>query len=467
MILRTVSRFTRRLLKPAGFAFAFLLPTLVAIGVTAGGVVAQNPLQAAPPIDEPLPEFPRHDGAKLTAVIVAGNAATEVSDLLGPYETLAASDAFNVYVVAPERRASPLMPMPLEQCCAPVDMVPHFSFAEYDTEIGTAPDLIVVPYIPLTNSDDAAVLQWLRERPSEQTVILSICGGAQMVADAGILDGHTATSHHTTLNVVEKTHPEVSWVRGLRYVDDGRFVSSAGVTSGIDATLYVIQRFVGRDTALATAQRIGYPHARYLDDPTWEVPSDSDVAALPNVFRYDRTRIGLFLYSGVGEIEIGSITDTYPRALATDVLTLGVERQIIRTRHGLNLIPRHSLGSVSGLDRLLIPGQPGSAGTAAEQWAGEHLGRSAERVHPEGVYAYDAAFADMSQQETRLIASNAARWIEYPVGHLDLRGRAWATELIIRPFALGLLGVGLLLGWLRLRRWAPRATPAFPKPVNA
>src|SRR3712207_4106882 len=129
-----------------------------------------------------------------------------------------------------------------------MDLMPHYSFAEYDRLIGAAPDLIVVPYIPRTNAEDAAVLSWLRERPGAETVILSICGGAQMVADAGILAGHTATTHQElTLPLVRKTHPEVTWVEGVRYVDDGRFISSAGVTSGIDATLYTVGRFLGRE----------------------------------------------------------------------------------------------------------------------------------------------------------------------------------------------------------------------------
>ena len=50
------------------------------------------------------------------------------------------------------------MPVPVQHCCAAVDLVPHYSFAEYDRTIGVAPDLIVVPYIPLADTQDAAVL---------------------------------------------------------------------------------------------------------------------------------------------------------------------------------------------------------------------------------------------------------------------------------------------------------------------
>jgi transcriptional regulator GlxA family with amidase domain len=57
-----------------------------------------------------------------------------------------------------------------------------------------------------------------------------------------------------------------NWVAGVRYVDDGRFISSAGVTSGVDVSLDTVQRFLGRDAALETAQRVGYPHTELLDD---------------------------------------------------------------------------------------------------------------------------------------------------------------------------------------------------------
>jgi hypothetical protein len=69
---------------------------------------------------------------------VAGNQLTEVSDLLGPYEVLAASGEFNVYVVAAERKPAPLNPLPLYLCCAWVDIVPHYSFARVRRDVRRA-----------------------------------------------------------------------------------------------------------------------------------------------------------------------------------------------------------------------------------------------------------------------------------------------------------------------------------------
>jgi len=81
------------------------------------------------------------------------------------------------------------------------------------------------------------------------------------------------------------------------------------------------------------------------------------------------------------------------------------------------------------------------------------------RPHCGGGYPYDRTFTDMARQETRPIAANAARWIEYPIAGLALDGSDWRPGFVIRPFLLGALGVGLVLAIRQLRRSRrPRAT---------
>ena len=105
---------------------------------------------------------------------------------------------------------------------------------------------------------------------------------------------------------------------------------------------------------------------------------------------------------------------------------------------------------------MLIPGQPEAAvGAPVDQWTEARLGHPAERIHAGGGFAYDLTFADLARQETRLIASNAARWIEYPTGHLDLGNRDWSLPLVVRPLVLGTLTVLTVLGLRRSRRARP------------
>jgi putative intracellular protease/amidase len=458
-VIRSTKRAVRRFLKAAAYAVLILLPLVAVVAASVVGLMAQGPLGPAPAYAGELPARPVHDPAKKTAVVVAGNQLTEVSDLLGPYEVLAASGEFNVYVVAPERRAAPVNALPIYLCCAWMDVVPHYSFAEYDAAFG-APDLIVVPAIPFARpgNPDGAVLDWLRTRPDAHTVVLAICAGAGVVADAGILAGHTATTQQVAMPQIAAAHPEVRWVQGVRYVDDGQVISSAGVTAGVDASLYALQRFFGRETALATAARIGYPHTGFLDDPAWDAPAYSNASFLPNLFRVGRTTVGLYLYPGVDELAVSSVTDTYPRAFATDVLTVGAGRSTIRTRFGLDLIPRHDLGSLPAVDRMLVPAAPNAADAAPLVAWGASNRTTVERIHAGGGFAYDRTLEDLARHETRPIAAHAAHWIEYPTAHLDLGTRDRSPAMLARP--VGLLALGALAA-VGLRRRSRRTHRGF------
>jgi transcriptional regulator GlxA family with amidase domain len=152
---------------------------------------------------------------------------------------LGTSGAFNLYAVAPEHRITHLFPG--GTLVRGVDVLPHFSFAEYDTVIGSAPDLIVIPYLPNTQAPEyAAIMSWIRAHAGPRTILLSICSGATNLADTGLLAGHSATTHHNSFSVIAQTHPDVTLVRGVRYVEDGNIITSAGIIAGVDATLFTL-----------------------------------------------------------------------------------------------------------------------------------------------------------------------------------------------------------------------------------
>src|SRR2546426_12261317 len=123
-----------------------------------------------------------------------------------------------------------------------LDFVPHFSFAEYDAQIGQAPDLIAIPYFHAdpTSPRDAVIFDWIRGHFAPNTMILGSCAGNMVLADTGLVAGRTATSNTGTFEYVESHSPTTRWLRNLRYVDDGSIVTSSNPTSGIDATLHVV-----------------------------------------------------------------------------------------------------------------------------------------------------------------------------------------------------------------------------------
>ena len=75
---------------------------------------------------------------------------------------------------------------------------------------------------------------------------------------AGLLDGLRATTHHRAMDELAETAPACSIVRGVRYVDSGKIITSAGIATGIDAALHIVSRLISPDTALETARHLEY-----------------------------------------------------------------------------------------------------------------------------------------------------------------------------------------------------------------
>ena len=114
---------------------------------------------------------------------------------------------------------------------------------------------------------DTPTLKWLREKAKEAEIIMSVCNGATLLAAAGILDGHSATTNKMLWEISTKIGKNVKWVKKARWVDDGTVVTSSGVSAGIDMTLAVITRLYGKDIADQLAKIIEYePH----DNPDWD-----------------------------------------------------------------------------------------------------------------------------------------------------------------------------------------------------
>src|SRR5690606_35703720 len=117
-----------------------------------------------------------------------------------------------------------------------------------------------------------AIMAWVRDHAGPNRILLSVCAGALNLADTGLLAGHTATTHHYVFLPMRLLHSDVCTVRGVRYMEDGNLISAAGVSAGVDGSLYVLQRLLGREAALDVARQINYPHARFLADPAYDPP---------------------------------------------------------------------------------------------------------------------------------------------------------------------------------------------------
>lgn len=123
-----------------------------------------------------------------------------------------------------------------------------------DHPLGSAPDTLVVPGGQGTRTPQPEVVAWLRAHGAEPHRIMSVCTGAFLLAEAGLLDDRRATTHWQYCDSLAGRHPRVEVDPEPIFVRDGRIATSAGVTTGIDLALALVEEDRGRETALAIAR---------------------------------------------------------------------------------------------------------------------------------------------------------------------------------------------------------------------
>lgn len=103
-----------------------------------------------------------------------------------------------------------------------------------------------------------AVIDWLAARAAGARLTASVCTGAFLLAKAGLLAGKTATTHWEDVADFRAMFPDVTIDESRRYVDEGRIVTSAGISAGIDMSLYIVARLGGAALARKTARQMDY-----------------------------------------------------------------------------------------------------------------------------------------------------------------------------------------------------------------
>lgn len=141
--------------------------------------------------------------------------------------------------------------------------------ADHDYRSAPPPDVVLVPGGIGTRRlvDDETFLAWLHEWASRAAVVTSVCTGSGLLAAAGLLDGHRATSNKRAFAWAVRQGPNVTWEARARWVEDGDRWTSSGVAAGMDMTVALIASLYGEDVALDVAARVELePHR----DPAWD-----------------------------------------------------------------------------------------------------------------------------------------------------------------------------------------------------
>ena len=124
-------------------------------------------------------------------------------------------------------------------------------------------DLLIVPGGPgarnLIKHEHSPVLNWIGMQANSQTELASVCTGALLLAKTGILAKRRATTHWGALDILGMLDDSIKVEKDVRYVDDG-VVTSAGVSSGIYMSLYIVEKLLGKAVATDTARLMDYDY---------------------------------------------------------------------------------------------------------------------------------------------------------------------------------------------------------------
>jgi transcriptional regulator GlxA family with amidase domain len=187
----------------------------------------------------------------------------EILDFTGPYEVFSATR------LNPARRREE--PSPFEV----------FLVAETGDTITTTGGLKVVPDYTLDDCPSFDILlvpggwgtrrelgndrliKWISDRAAKAETVASVCTGAILLGRAGLLDGRRATTHWGSLNWMRELFPKVTVEDNLHVIEEGRIITSAGISAGIDMALRLVMRYFGEAVARETARYMEY---RFPDD---------------------------------------------------------------------------------------------------------------------------------------------------------------------------------------------------------
>jgi putative intracellular protease/amidase len=115
--------------------------------------------------------------------------------------------------------------------------------------------------------ENEAMLRFVRARTAEVDYAMTVCTGTAILAKAGVLDGRKATTNKMLFEWVSAQGPKVEWIKAARWVEDGKFVTSSGVSAGMDMALAVIAQLTSKQVSETLAVATEY---EWHQDASWD-----------------------------------------------------------------------------------------------------------------------------------------------------------------------------------------------------
>jgi transcriptional regulator GlxA family with amidase domain len=183
----------------------------------------------------------------------------EVLDFTGPFEV------FSVSRLREDRRREESSPFEVNVIAERLEPVQASGGLRVlpDSDLANCPslDVLVVPggWGTRKEINNQRLIDWIAGRGKEVDTLASVCTGAILLGRAGLLAGLRATTHWRALDWMRESFPGVTVESNLHVVEDGRVLTSAGISAGIDMSLRVVARYYGEAVARATARHMEYP----------------------------------------------------------------------------------------------------------------------------------------------------------------------------------------------------------------
>jgi len=181
----------------------------------------------------------------------------EVLDFCGPFEVFSVArpveehsdelKLFTVVTISEEYR--------IVTCRGGLLVKPHATIEDHPPL-----DILIVPGGQGTRRErhNQRILDWIVQQDQHTNLTTSVCTGAFLLAERGILNHHRAKTHLNSIEWMRRTYPNIEMVADERIVDEGHIITSAGISAGIDMSLHVVSRLYGADVAAWTARRMEY-----------------------------------------------------------------------------------------------------------------------------------------------------------------------------------------------------------------
>lgn len=287
---------------------------------------------------------PLRAGRPLVAVLGA-NDGSETTDYIIPYGVLKRSGVADVLSLGVTDAPVTLMPS--------LTIQPDASLAAFDRQYPQGADYIFVP--AFHHRENSAALAWLQAQSRKGAMMIGICEGALVVAEAGLLKGKRATTHWFATGTLTSIDPSITYVPNRRYVVDGRVVTTTGVSASLPVSLAVVAAIGGEELAVRVAGELGVTR--------WDVSHDSSrfrltrpfaravLGNFPAVWRHKS--VGIAVASGVDEVSLALVADAWARTFAASSHAVG--EGVVTSLGGLRFVTESGMGRFTPVTLAAVP----------------------------------------------------------------------------------------------------------------